>query len=356
MTKTIYFSTVGLNFYKDQDIDIDDYISLLIGKTVILQHDTENADRYAIAVTLDGKIIGYVRRNDIDENNIHGYLMGCYHHCHIARFVAPSTLYKTIITEAKFIDVIPITAEKEIIESNWGIDTIKPEPIAEWRELTRVMNSMLTLLIYKVANVSNMRPLIDQYKKLAVLGFSKDFYDDRQELFRLLGECGDKDARDAHLPARHAEMERRRQYDDKHGDVRELPAEHRRGVLAPGGVAFGVSAHTLEHGPDRIAAHEDAGEMDMLLREVLHDLEVPVPDSRQRDEQRDDAEDRPRAGRVADQTPVSAVLGRELDGDCLHAERAVADRIREADRHIVDCQHRDALRRAADEGRHHEGG
>lgn len=40
MTKTIYFSTVGLNFYKDQDIDIDDYISLLIGKTVILQHDT----------------------------------------------------------------------------------------------------------------------------------------------------------------------------------------------------------------------------------------------------------------------------------------------------------------------------
>ena len=28
MTKTIYFSTVGLNFYKDQDIDIDDYISL----------------------------------------------------------------------------------------------------------------------------------------------------------------------------------------------------------------------------------------------------------------------------------------------------------------------------------------
>ena len=193
MTKTIYFSTVGLNFYKDQDIDIDDYISLLIGKTVILQHDTENADRYAIAVTLDGKIIGYVRRNDIDENNIHGYLMGCYHHCHIARFVAPSTLYKTIITEAKFIDVIPITAEKEIIESNWGIDTIKPEPIAEWRELTRVMNSMLTLLIYKVANVSNMRPLIDQYKKLAVLGFSKDFYDDRQELFRLLGECGDKD-------------------------------------------------------------------------------------------------------------------------------------------------------------------
>lgn len=175
MTKTIYFSTVGLNFYKDQDIDIDDYISLLIGKTVILQHDSENADRYAIAVTLDGKIIGYVRRNDIDENNIHGYLMGCYHHCHIARFVAPSTLYKTIITEAKFIDVIPITAEKEIIESNWGIDTIKPEPIAEWRELTRVMNSMLTLLIYKVANVSNMRPLIDQYKKLAVLGFSKDF-------------------------------------------------------------------------------------------------------------------------------------------------------------------------------------
>ena len=87
------FSTVGLKFYKEQDIDIDDYISSLIGKTVILQHDTDNIDSHAIAVTLDGKIIGYVRRNDIDEHNIYGYIMGCYHHSHIAKFVAASSMY-----------------------------------------------------------------------------------------------------------------------------------------------------------------------------------------------------------------------------------------------------------------------
>ena len=107
------FSTVGLKFYKEQDIDIDDYISSLIGKTVILQHDTDNIDSHAIAVTLDGKVIGYVRRNDIDENNIYGYIMGCYHHCHVAKFVAASSMYKSIITEVNFSDITPMTEKEE---------------------------------------------------------------------------------------------------------------------------------------------------------------------------------------------------------------------------------------------------
>ena len=193
MTKTMRFSTVGLKFYKEQDIDIDDYISSLIGKTVILQHDTDNIDSHAIAVTLDGKVIGYVRRNDIDENNIYGYIMGCYHHCHVAKFVAASSMHKSIITEVNFIDITPMTEKEEPIESYWRIDALKPEPIAEWRELKRVMNSMLTLLRLKACNVSNMRPLIDKFKNLAVLGYSKEFYDDRQELCRMLGDCADKD-------------------------------------------------------------------------------------------------------------------------------------------------------------------
>ena len=182
------FSTVGLKFYKEQDIDIDDYISSLIGKTVILQHDTDNIDSHAIAVTLDGKVIGYVRRNDIDENNIYGYIMGCYHHCHVAKFVAASSMHKSIITEVNFIDITPMTEKEEPIESYWRIDALKPEPIAEWRELKRVMNSMLTLLRLKACNVSNMRPLIDKFKNLAVLGYSKEFYDDRQELCRMLDD------------------------------------------------------------------------------------------------------------------------------------------------------------------------
>ena len=164
MTKTISFSTVGLKFHKDQNVNIDDYISSLIGKTVILQHDTDNIDSHAIAVTLDGKVIGYVRRNDIDENNIYGYIMGCYHHCHIARFVDASPIYKSIITEVNFSDITPMAEKEEPIEFYWGIDAFKPEPIEEWRELKRVMNSMLTLLHLKACNVSNMRPLIDIFK------------------------------------------------------------------------------------------------------------------------------------------------------------------------------------------------
>ena len=160
---------------------------------MILQHDTDNIDSHAIAVTLDGKLIGYVRRNDIDENNIYGYIMGCYHHCHVAKFVAASSMHKSIITEVNFIDITPMTEKEEPIESYWRIDALKPEPIAEWRELKRVMNSMLTLLRLKACNVSNMRPLIDKFKNLAVLGYSKEFYDDRQELCRMLGNCADKD-------------------------------------------------------------------------------------------------------------------------------------------------------------------
>lgn len=193
MTKTISFSTVGLKFHKDQNVNIDDYISSLIGKTVILQHDTDNIDSRAIAVTLDGKIIGYVRRNDIDEKNIYGYIMGCYHHSHIAKFVAASTMHKSIITEVNFSDITPMTEKEEPIEFYWRIDAFKPEPIEEWRELKRVMNSMLTLLHLKACNVSNMRPLIDIFKNLAVLGYSREFYDDRQELCRMLGDCADKD-------------------------------------------------------------------------------------------------------------------------------------------------------------------
>ena len=193
MTKTISFSTVGLKFHKDQNVNIDDFISSLIGKTVILQHDTDNIDSHAIAVTLDGKIIGYVRRNDIDENNIYGYIMGCYHHSHVAKFVAASSMYKSIITEVNFSDITPMTEKEEPIEFYWRIDAFKPEPIEEWRELKRVMNSMLTLLHLKACNVSNMRPLIDIFKNLAVLGYSKEFYDDRQELCRMLGNCANKD-------------------------------------------------------------------------------------------------------------------------------------------------------------------
>ena len=79
-------------------------------------HGTNMIDWVQTSVTLDSKIIGYVRRNDIDENNIYGYIMGCYHHSHIAKFVAASSMYKSIITEVNFSDITPMAEKEEPIE------------------------------------------------------------------------------------------------------------------------------------------------------------------------------------------------------------------------------------------------
>ena len=75
MTNIISFSTVGLAVYKDNAIDIEEYIASLIGKTVILQLEPENDDPHAVAVTSDGKKIGYVRKKDNDDKNIYGLMM-----------------------------------------------------------------------------------------------------------------------------------------------------------------------------------------------------------------------------------------------------------------------------------------
>ena len=193
MTNIISFSTVGLAVYKDNAIDIEEYIAAFIGKTVILQLEPENDDPHAVAVTSDGKKIGYVRKKDNDDKNIYGLMMGCYRHCRSARIVGRSELYPTLITEADFSDVIPINVKSEKIVTRWTIEKIKPEPIEEWCELVNVMNAMLTLLYQGTATTDNMRPLLDRYKRLVITGFSKEFYEDRQELFDMLGKYKDND-------------------------------------------------------------------------------------------------------------------------------------------------------------------
>lgn len=193
MSSIISFSTVGLAVYKDNAIDIEEYIASLIGKTVILQLEPENDDPHAVAVTSDGKKIGYVRKKDNDDKNIYGLMMGCYRHCRSARIVGRSEQYPTLITEADFSDVIPINVKSEKIVTRWTIEKIKPEPIEEWCELVNVMNAMLTLLYQGTATTDNMRPLLDRYKRLVITGFSKEFYDDRQDLLEMLGKYKDKD-------------------------------------------------------------------------------------------------------------------------------------------------------------------
>ena len=193
MTNIISFSTVGLAVYKDNAIDIEEYIAAFIGKTVILQLESENDDPHAVAVTSDGKKIGYVRKKDNDDKNIYGLMMGCYRHCRSARIVGRSEQYPTLITEADFSDVIPINVKNEKIVTRWTIEKIKPEPIEEWCELVNVMNAMLTLLYQGTATTDNMRPLLDRYKRLVITGFSKEFYDDRQDLLEMLGKYKDKD-------------------------------------------------------------------------------------------------------------------------------------------------------------------
>ena len=120
-------------------------------------------------------------------------MMGCYRHCRSARIVRRSEQYPTLITEADFSDVTPKKEKRKKVVTEWAIDTINPEPIEEWNELVNVMNAMLTLLYQGTATTDNMRPLLDRYKLLAITGFSKEFYDDRQELFDMLGKYKDED-------------------------------------------------------------------------------------------------------------------------------------------------------------------
>lgn len=191
MNNNISFSTVGLAAYKDNEIDIEEHIESLIGKTVILQHEPENDDPHAIAVTLDGRKIGYVRKKDNDDKNIYGMMMGCYRHCRSARIVRRSEQYPTLITEADFSDVTPKKEKRKKVVTEWIVDKINPEPIEEWCELVNIMNAMLTLLFQGTATTDNMRPLLDRYKRLVITGFSKEFYEDRQELFDMLGKYKD---------------------------------------------------------------------------------------------------------------------------------------------------------------------
>ena len=193
MNNNISFSTVGLAAYKDNEIDIEEHIESLIGKTVILQHEPENDDPHAIAVTLDGRKIGYVRKKDNDDKNIYGMMMGCYRHCRSARIVRRSEQYPTLITEADFSDVTPKKEKRKKVVTEWIVDKINPEPIEEWCELVNIMNAMLTLLFQGTATTDNMRPLLDRYKRLVITGFSKEFYDDRQDLLEMLGKYKDKD-------------------------------------------------------------------------------------------------------------------------------------------------------------------
>lgn len=193
MNNIITFSTVGLAAYKDNDIDIEEYITSLIGKTVILQLEPENDDPHAVAVTSDGKKIGYVRKKDNDDKNIYGMMMGCYRNCRSACVVRRSDHYPTLITEADFSDVTPKKEKRKKVVTEWTVDKINPEPIEEWCELVNVMNAMLTLLYQGTATTDNMRPLLDRYKRLVITGFSKEFYDDRQDLFEMLGKYKDKD-------------------------------------------------------------------------------------------------------------------------------------------------------------------
>ena len=193
MNNNISFSTVGLAAYKDNEIDIEEHIESLIGKTVILQHEPENDDPHAIAVTLDGRKIGYVRKKDNDDKNIYGMMMGCYRHCRSARIVRRSEQYPTLITEADFSDVTPKKEKRKKVVTEWIVDKINPEPIEEWCELVNIMNAMLTLLFQGTATTDNMRPLLDRYKRLVITGFSKEFYEDRQELFDMLGKYKDND-------------------------------------------------------------------------------------------------------------------------------------------------------------------
>ena len=179
MSSIISFSTVGLAVYKDNAIDIEEYIASLIGKTVILQLEPENDDQYAVAVTSDGKKIGYVRKKDNDDKNIYGMMMGCYRNCRSACVVRRSEHYPTLITEADFSDVTPKKEKRKKVVTEWIVDKVTPSQDSSWfcKKLSDKTASSNAALIKSFFNspvlfASMVNKILLNSFKLAILSFA----------------------------------------------------------------------------------------------------------------------------------------------------------------------------------------
>lgn len=186
----IKFSIVGVDNYI-KSTDLNEYLLSIESRDVVLRIEPDNAyDPQAVEVLKDGKAIGHVRKCDL-KKGLYYIISHANRGCYPAKILQASKSYRSFDAELDYDDVIPDTDYLREHYSKWHHSWLALAPVAEWVELRKCMDSMLTLLENGKADKSNMRELVDTFCNLAEYGFSSDFFDDRDKLQNML--FGSKD-------------------------------------------------------------------------------------------------------------------------------------------------------------------
>lgn len=187
----IEFSIVGVeNYIKSKDLN--KYLLSIESRDVVLRIEPGNTyDPQAVEVLKDGRTIGHVRKCDL-KKGIYYIVSHANRGCYAAQIIQVSKSYKSFEAELDYDDAIP---DKDYLRdqySKWHHSWQSLEPVAEWEELRRCMDSMLTLLENGRADKNNMKELVDTFCNHAEYGFSSEFFDDRDKLQKKLCESNDK--------------------------------------------------------------------------------------------------------------------------------------------------------------------
>ncbi len=183
---TINFSIVGIaNYLSDEEITRITGDKNMIN--VILKPEPTNFfDPNAIAVLLDGKLIGHVRKADATEKCILEILNKSRRHAHCATIIGKSDGFMSFEAYMDYHGDKIEPTDREAIFHNWSCSFMTFQMPSEIRELIDVMDSMMTLLEQEKANKSNFQILFEKYKNLVPYGISKEFNCDRLKLYNML--------------------------------------------------------------------------------------------------------------------------------------------------------------------------
>lgn len=192
---TIDISIVGLVNYINKE-KLEDFYSSAPGKDVIIKLEPGNVyDPRAVVTLLDGKTIGHVRKADVSDKGLFTLLTKESRHTYNAKILHKTDGYDSLVARLEYDGQLTPEVDLQKAHKNWKYSGIVLPPIAEWKELEDVMDSIMTLLEHKTATTKNLQPLIEKYLMLVRYGFSKDFFEDRKKLYLILKDYEDEGVR-----------------------------------------------------------------------------------------------------------------------------------------------------------------
>lgn len=187
----IQFSIVGLKYYLDEE-GLGDFLNNAVGRDVVIILEPDNIfDCRAVKVLLDGSMIGHVRSADVKEKGIYQMLISSRHNSYSAKVTGIDHSYVSLSAEIKYNGTAFPQSDFYTDYGRWAYNGYVLNPIEEWKKLHEALVSMLTLLENGTATHENLSPLMAIFKEYVIYGFSKDFFEDRKELFNALNVSAD---------------------------------------------------------------------------------------------------------------------------------------------------------------------